>query len=484
MMQTQPPRQIAVTALAGVPLVSEGDDLACVVRHALDASDLALQDGDVLVFAQKIVSKAEGREVLLDSVQPSDEANALARTTGKDARLMELVLAESQEILRARMGVVIAVHRLGFVMANAGIDQSNVNPDCSDARALLLPVDPDRSCGQLREALRAATGAAVGVIINDSHGRAWRQGTVGVALGAAGLPALLDLRGREDLFGRSLQITEVGWADELAAMASAVMGQAGEGTPIVLIRGFGVPGRDGNAGELVRPRQMDLFRMPEPPSPQAVLRDLMRTRRSIRRYDGRPVGAERLHELIAHAGLAPSAHNRQPWRFVPVTTLTAKTRLAFAMGERLRADRLRDGDDAQAIEADVARSRARLTEAPALVLACLTMEDMDVYADARRQAAEHQMAVQSTAMAVQNFLLAAHAAGLGVCWMCAPLFCPKTVLDALSLPAHWETQAILTVGWPAQAGKPFSRRPVADIMYSIEGVETAEPAERIEEEIA
>jgi F420 biosynthesis protein FbiB-like protein len=307
---------------------------------------------------------------------------------------------------------------------------------------------------------------------------------VGVALGAAGLPALLDLRGREDLYGRKLQITEVGWADELAAMASAVMGQAGEGTPIVLIRGFDAPARDGNAGELVRPRQMDLFRSPEPPSPQAVLSDLMRTRRSIRRYDGRPVNAKSLHALIAQAGLAPSAHNRQPWRFVPVTTLTAKSRLAFAMGERLRADRLRDADDAQAIEADVARSYARLTEAPALVLACLTMEDMDAYADTRRQAAEHQMAVQSTAMAVQNFLLAAHAAGLGACWMCAPLFCPDTVLDALALPAHWEPQAILTVGWPAQAGKPFSRRALDDIVYSIEGVECAEYAECIEGEIA
>jgi coenzyme F420-0:L-glutamate ligase/coenzyme F420-1:gamma-L-glutamate ligase len=463
-------RQVTVTALAGVPLVRPGDDLATIVRDALAASHLVLQDGDVLVLAQKIVSKSEGREVLLADVTPSQEALRLAQTTDKDARLMQLVLDESSEILRARKGVVIAVHRLGFVMANAGIDQSNVNPDAGDARALLLPRDPDASSERLRCALEAATGASVGVVINDSHGRAWRQGTVGVALGAAGLPALLDLRGNRDLFGRVLHITEVGWADELAAMASAVMGQAGEGTPVVLIRGLDGPRREGNAQELVRPKQLDLFRAPEPAPLRETVGTLMRTRRSIRRYDGRPVESTILREIVSRGALAPSAHNRQPWRFVTVTSHDDKARLAQAMGARLRADRSRDGDDRTAIEADVSRSYARLTEAPALVLVCLTMEDMDRYVDDRRHAAEHQMAVQSTAMAVQNLLLAAHSIGLGACWMCAPLFCPDTVLDALSLPAHWEPQAIVTVGWPADGGKPFSRRPLDEILISTESL--------------
>jgi coenzyme F420-0:L-glutamate ligase/coenzyme F420-1:gamma-L-glutamate ligase len=249
---------ISLIALAGVPLVQPGDDLARVLGDALRASGVALHNGDVLVLAQKIVSKSEGRCVKLVDVVPSPRALELAQQTGKDARLVELVLCESNEVVRFRKDVLIVEHRLGFVMANAGVDQSNIED--GDDCALLLPLDPDESCRRLREVIRAAHGVDVGVIINDSHGRAFRNGVVGVSIGAAGLPALLDLRGEPDLFGRKLKITEVGYADEIAAAASLVMGQAGGGVPIVLCRGLRAPARDGSARELVRPRQMDLFR--------------------------------------------------------------------------------------------------------------------------------------------------------------------------------------------------------------------------------
>jgi coenzyme F420-0:L-glutamate ligase / coenzyme F420-1:gamma-L-glutamate ligase len=216
-------------------------------------------DDDVLVFAQKIVSKAEGRIVELHTVRPSGRAQALADRTGKDPRVVELILAESQEVLRSRPGAIIVSHRLGFVMANAGIDQSNVRVEGREA-ALLLPLDPDASCASLRQRFNELTGVNVGVIINDSHGRAWRNGTVGVALGVAGLPGLLDLRGKPDLFGRALRITEVGIADEIAAAASLLMGQSDEGLPVVLMRGLKQSRGDGNAQELVRPRDQDLFR--------------------------------------------------------------------------------------------------------------------------------------------------------------------------------------------------------------------------------
>jgi coenzyme F420-0:L-glutamate ligase/coenzyme F420-1:gamma-L-glutamate ligase len=193
-------------------------------------------------------------------VTPSLRALELAKTVDKDPRVIELILRESTQVLRARRDVMVVEHRLGFVMANAGIDFSNVEGNAQETRVLLLPRDPDGQCRKLRAALRDRTAAEVGVIINDSHGRAWRNGTVGVAIGAAGVPALLDLRGTPDLFGRALRITQVGLADELAAAASLLMGQADEATPIVLVRGLARAAHDGAAAELIRPREIDLFR--------------------------------------------------------------------------------------------------------------------------------------------------------------------------------------------------------------------------------
>lgn len=257
---TTSPATLTLTALAGVPLVRPGDDLAALVLDALAASGQALQDGDAVVLAQKIVSKAQGRLVELATVQPTERARELAERTRKDPRMIQLVLDESREVLRAVPGVIVVEHRLGFVAANAGIDQSNANADGGEGQALLLPLDPDGTCAALRAELRRRTGVDVAVLVIDSFGRAWRNGTVGTAIGASGLPALLDLRGQPDLFGRQLHSTEVGLGDELAAAASLVMGQAAEGRPIVLARGLALPPAEGCARDLLRPRQMDLFR--------------------------------------------------------------------------------------------------------------------------------------------------------------------------------------------------------------------------------
>lgn len=254
------PTSLTLTALAGIPLVQPGDDLAELVLTGVAASGDMLRTGDVVVLAQKVVSKAEGRMVDLRAVQPSPRALELAQASGKDPRLVQLVLDESAEVLRVHPGVIVVEHHLGFVAANAGIDQSNVNADGGDAQALLLPADPDRTCERVRRTLAQRTGADVAVLIIDSFGRAWRNGTIGTAIGLSGMPGLLDMRGQPDLFGRRLQTTEVGIADELAAAASLVMGQAGEGRPVVIARGVPYERRDGNARELLRPRQMDLFR--------------------------------------------------------------------------------------------------------------------------------------------------------------------------------------------------------------------------------
>lgn len=253
--------RLELLGLEGIGAVRAGDDLGQLIANALAANGLALRDGDVIAVAQKIVSKSENRYVLLDSVVPSERAISLAEKCDKDPRQVELVLLESRDVLRTVPGVIIVEDVRGLVLANAGVDRSNVDEDEEGReRVLLLPADPDASAARLRESLSARCKVDVGVIINDSLGRAWRMGTVGVAIGVAGLPGLLDRRGEEDLQGRPLLITEVGLADELAAAASAVMGQASEGRPVVLIRGVAWPRRQGNARELQRPQGKDLFR--------------------------------------------------------------------------------------------------------------------------------------------------------------------------------------------------------------------------------
>jgi coenzyme F420-0:L-glutamate ligase/coenzyme F420-1:gamma-L-glutamate ligase len=258
---------LTLTPLSGIPLVKPGDNLAEIILAAIQQSGLRLEDGDILVLAQKIVSKAEGRLVNLATIVPSPRALELAAKTEKDPRLLELILGESRTVLRTRPGTIIVEHRLGFVCANAGIDHSNVAGEGSltsegavEEWVLLLPEDPDASAAAIRRRLEQASGQRLGVMIIDSHGRAWRMGTAGMAIGLSGLPGLVDLRGCPDLFGYTLRITQVGAADELAAAASLVMGQAAEGTPVVHARGFPYPLREGSLSELIRPREQDLFR--------------------------------------------------------------------------------------------------------------------------------------------------------------------------------------------------------------------------------
>ncbi len=256
------PGQLVLTALPGLPMVEPGDDLARLIQEGLARAGLTLQDGDVVVVTQKIVSKAEGRLVYLPDVRPSSEAVRLAADTGKDPRLVEVILRESREVLRLRAGLIVVRHRLGFVCANAGVDHSNVGgpSGAPDDWVLMLPEDPDRSAEEIRRRLEDGSGTSLGVLIIDSHGRAWRMGTVGVAIGVSGFPALLDLRGRPDLFGYRLRVTQVGLADEVAAAASILTGQADESTPVVHVRGLPYPLRPGAVQELLRPPEEDLFR--------------------------------------------------------------------------------------------------------------------------------------------------------------------------------------------------------------------------------
>jgi coenzyme F420-0:L-glutamate ligase/coenzyme F420-1:gamma-L-glutamate ligase len=251
---------LRLLAVPEFPLVRAGDDLAALIGDALVRAGMEPATGDVIVVAQKIVSKAEGREVDLATITASPRAAELAAEVGKDPRFVEAVLAESVRVVRSRPNLLIVEHRLGFVMANAGIDQSNVAPQDGVQRILLLPCDPDASAASLRERLSLRFGCDLAVVITDSFGRAWRRGTVGIAIGAAGLASMVDLRGQPDLFGRILEVSIIGLADEVAAAASLLMGQASEGQPVVLLRGLAHTAPELPASSLIRPAAEDLFR--------------------------------------------------------------------------------------------------------------------------------------------------------------------------------------------------------------------------------
>lgn len=253
--------QLVLTSIQNLPIIKEDDDLGSMIFNHAQKQSIGFEDGDIIVMAQKIVSKSEGRLRDLREVKPGLRARFIARKVQKDARLVELILQESNKVLRAKNGKLIVEHKKGFVCANAGIDHSNaIGGDDSSHYVLLLPEDADRSASKIRSVLELKTGKKIGVLIIDSHGRAWRTGTTGTTIGVAGVPALVDLRGTPDLFGYRLRITQVAAADELAAGASLMMGQAAEGTPCIHVRGFPYQMRESGLGELIRNKNKDLFR--------------------------------------------------------------------------------------------------------------------------------------------------------------------------------------------------------------------------------
>lgn len=253
---------LTIRPVPDIPMIQAGDNLAEIIYQALEKNAIHLDDGDILVVAQKIVSKAEGRLVNLTQVEPSAEARELAERIQKDPRLVEMILRESNAVLRTRPGTIIVEHKKGFVCANAGIDHSNVKGPWGNPEdwILLLPEDPDASADRLREGLEQASGAKLGVMIIDSHGRAWRNGTVGVSIGLSNVPGIVDMRGKPDLFGYKLRVTMIAAADELAAAASLVIGEADECVPAAHVRGFPFELRPARLQELIRAKEQDLFR--------------------------------------------------------------------------------------------------------------------------------------------------------------------------------------------------------------------------------
>lgn len=434
---------IELLPVPGLPEFRPGDDLAAALAGAAPW----LRDGDVVVVTSKVVSKCEGR--IVTAPEDPDERDALRR---------KLIDDEAVRVLARKGRTLITENAIGLIQAAAGVDGSNV-----DTRELaLLPVDPDGSAARLRTGLAERLGVTVGIVITDTMGRAWRNGQIDAAIGAAGVSVLYGYAGAQDAHGNELLVTEVAVADEIAAAADLVKGKL-TGIPVAVVRGLTLPDNGSTARDLLRPGEDDLFWLGTEESMALGRRQAQLLRRSVRDFSADPVAPEIVEEAVAEALTAPAPHHTRPVRFVWVRDRGTRIRLLDRMKERWRADLEADGLSDDAIERRLRRGQI-LYAAPELVIPFLVPDGAHTYPDAARTAAEHTMFTVAVGAAVQGFLVALAVREVGSCWVGSTIFAADLVRAELDLPADWEPLGAVAVGYPAEPAGARSPVPTEGLL--------------------
>jgi coenzyme F420-0:L-glutamate ligase / coenzyme F420-1:gamma-L-glutamate ligase len=437
---------IEILPVAGLPEFRPGDDLSAALATAAPW----LRDGDVAVVTSKVVSKCEGR--LVPAPQDAEERDRLRR---------KLVDDEAVRVLARKGRTLITENRLGLVQAAAGVDGSNVGSD----ELALLPVDPDASAAVLRAGLRERLGVDVAVVITDTMGRAWRNGQIDAAVGAAGLAVLHSYSGAVDRYGNELVVTEIAIADEIAAAADLVKGKL-TAMPVAVVRGLtqNITADDGTtARDLLRPGDEDLFWLGTAEALEMGRRQAQLLRRSVRRFSDEPVPPDLVEAAVAEALTAPAPHHTRPVRFVWLQTPSTRTRLLDRMKDKWRLDLAGDGRPADAVERRVARGQI-LYDAPEVVIPMLVPDGAHSYPDAARTDAEHTMFTVAVGAAVQALLVALAVRGLGSCWIGSTIFAADLVRAELGLPTDWEPLGAIAVGYPAEPVGLRDPSAIADLL--------------------
>ncbi len=461
--------ELKIIGLKEIPLIKKGDNISDIIIKALDRNGLTLQDGDIIVISQTIISKSSGRTRNLNEIVPSEKALEIYKSImpktklhglpEKKPQLIQAILDESEQIIKSQH-VLITETNHGFICADAGIDKSNVE---GEGIVTLLPKNPDNEAEKIRITLKNKTKKEIAIIISDSFGRPFRLGAIGTAIGVSGINPILDVRGKKDLFGYELQTTIIGQVDSIAAAAQLVMGESDEGIPIVLIRGYNFEFNEKTSiKSILRKKEIDIFRDNE----VNMINKLLKNRRSYK-LPFAPIIVDKkiIEECIELARWAPSAHNGQFWRYTILERDKTRVNLIDKMNEKLRNDLQKDGKSKEFIKLKIERTRNNFVKAPILIILCLDSLDLEKYPDPERTQNEFILGIQSISSSATYLLLAFEMKKLAACWYCAPIFAKDIIKESLQLPDTYIPMAFFTVGYPLKAVKAPNRKELKDILF-------------------
>jgi coenzyme F420-0:L-glutamate ligase/coenzyme F420-1:gamma-L-glutamate ligase len=464
--------KIKIFGVEDIPLIKPSDNIPLIIFNGLTKNGISLEDGDIVIIAQTIISKSLGRLRNLEDIIPSQEAidlhdmmAPLIRNNNlpdKSPELIQAILDESRQVLKAEHVMIVETNH-GFICANAGIDKSNVG---KGDEISLLPLDSDKEAEKIRISLQNLTKKKIAVLISDSFGRSFRLGAVGVALGVSGISSILDKRGSKDLYGKELQSTIVGQIDNLASAAQLVMGEADEGLPVVIIRGYKYSIMEKSSiNKILRKSELDLFREK---CIHGNFETILKSRRSYKsEFSDKEISIKMIEDCIDTARWAPSAHNDQYWRYTIIEKGKIRESLIKEMNSKLKEDLISEGKSDNYVFKKINKTRNQFLNSPYLILLCMDTHDLKDFSNNAQESNEYIMGVQSVSASATYLLLAFENKGLSACWYCAPLFAKKIIKVVLKLPNSFVPMAFFTVGYSTKTTQKPHRKELKDIIFKI-----------------